>query len=71
MSPAAAPGSRAAYLSTGDLDGDDAPDGSGWAAGGWSIGISSEGVEEAREGVKALEGLISGGKLTPGELQVS
>ena len=71
MSPAAGPESRAAYLSGGDLDGDDAPDGSGWAVGSWWTGINQDGVEEAKEGIKALEGLINGGKLAAGEIQVS
>jgi len=71
FSPAAAPGSRAAYLSGGDLDGDDAPDGSAWATGRWSVGISPDAVEETREGIKALEGMISGGTLSSGEQQVS
>ena len=62
---------RAAYLSGGDLDGDDLPDGTGWGIGNqWWKGVDSDDAEEAREGVKALEGLIAGGKLTPAELQV-
>jgi len=69
ISPAT--GTRAAYLSAGDLDGDDPADGSGWGVGGWWSGVGIDDVEEAREGVKALEALIAGGKLRTGEVLVS
>nr|XP_018266799.1 uncharacterized protein I303_00777 [Kwoniella dejecticola CBS 10117]OBR88957.1 hypothetical protein I303_00777 [Kwoniella dejecticola CBS 10117] len=61
--------SKASYLSSGDLDGDESDDVRGWAEGNlWWNGISSENVDEVKEGVKSLESLISGGKLSQDEL---
>ncbi|KAK8845479.1 hypothetical protein IAR55_006192 [Kwoniella newhampshirensis] len=61
--------SRAAYLSAGDLDGDDSDDTAAWGEGtDWWQGVSLDGVDEVREGVKALEVLIDSGKLSSAEL---
>ena len=64
-------GARAAYLSAGDLDGDDSEDAEAWSTNaGWWTGVGVEQVDEVKEGTKALEELIAGGKLHPGELLV-
>ncbi|WWD22427.1 hypothetical protein CI109_106918 [Kwoniella shandongensis] len=61
--------SRAAYLSAGDLDGDDSDDTSAWGEGGqWWQGVGQDAVDEVTEGAKALEGLIANGKLSAAEL---
>ncbi|WWC99319.1 hypothetical protein V866_006220 [Kwoniella sp. B9012] len=60
--------SKASYLSSGDLDGDETDDTRGWAEGNlWWNGVSPEGVEEVKEGTKSLEGLITSGKLSSAE----
>ncbi|WWD09042.1 hypothetical protein V865_007162 [Kwoniella europaea PYCC6329] len=60
--------SKASYLSSGDLDGDETDDPRGWAEGNlWWNGVSPEGVDEVREGIKSLEGLIVSGKLSRAE----
>ncbi|OCF45189.1 hypothetical protein I317_00992 [Kwoniella heveanensis CBS 569] len=62
-------GSKASYLSSGDLDGDDSDDPRYWGEGsGWWNGVGSEAVDEVKEGIKAIEGLIVGGKLGAPEL---
>jgi hypothetical protein len=64
-------GSRAAYLTPTDLDGDEGGDAMDWTEGtAWWTGVPVDQVEEVREGVKALEGLILGGKLRVDEVQV-
>ncbi|ORY34198.1 hypothetical protein BCR39DRAFT_516718 [Naematelia encephala] len=61
-------GSRAAYLSPGDLDGDEEDAGS-WAEGtGWWSGVNPDHVYEVKEGIRDLEALLSGGKLKKGEI---
>ncbi|WVR03497.1 hypothetical protein IAU60_000488 [Kwoniella sp. DSM 27419] len=63
-------GSKASYLSSGDLDGDDSEDHRSWGEGNaWWNGVGSEAVDEVREGIKAIEGLISEGKLGPADRQ--
>lgn len=65
-------GARAAFLSPADLDGDDAEDETAWAEGnGWWSGVSVDQVDEVKEGIKAIEGLLSSGTLRPGEAVVS
>ncbi|WRT63735.1 uncharacterized protein IL334_000658 [Kwoniella shivajii] len=61
--------SKASYLSSGDLDGDEVDDYRGWGEGNeWWNGVGSEGLEEVKEGIKSLEGLIQSGKLSAAEL---
>ncbi|WVQ93775.1 hypothetical protein IAU59_000853 [Kwoniella sp. CBS 9459] len=62
-------GSKASYLSSGDLDGDDSDDPRYWGEGsGWWNGVGPESVDEVKEGIKAIEGLIAAGKLGAPEL---
>lgn len=65
-------GSRSAYLSARDLDGDDNGEESAWSEGGtWWSGVGFETIDEVKDSAKALEGLITSGKLRPGEMLVS
>lgn len=64
-------GSRAAYLSPADLDGDEGDDPTDWVEGtSWWTGVQIDQADEVKEGVKELDGLVQGGKLRPGEVQV-
>ncbi|WVQ76332.1 hypothetical protein IAR50_005997 [Cryptococcus sp. DSM 104548] len=59
---------RAAYLSEGDLDGDDYEDQRAWAVDrSWWAGVASHNAEEVQEGVRVLENVIDNGKLPPAE----
>ncbi|WWC66660.1 uncharacterized protein I206_100564 [Kwoniella pini CBS 10737] len=61
--------SKASYLSSGDLDGDESDGYRSWAEGNaWWNGVSNENIDEVKEGIKSLESLISGGKLSRDEL---
>ncbi|RXK37161.1 hypothetical protein M231_05530 [Tremella mesenterica] len=61
---------RAAYLSTRDLDGDDDDATEAWAEGSkWWRGVALEEVDDARDGMKSVEGLLASGTLKPGETQ--
>ncbi|TYJ56742.1 hypothetical protein B9479_002512 [Cryptococcus floricola] len=61
---------RAAYLSEGDLDGDDYEDQRAWAIDRvWWMGVASHNAEEVQEGVRALESSIDSGKLSPADVQ--
>lgn len=63
-------GSRAAYLSAGDLDRDDLPDGSNWATGnGWWTAVGPNEIDEVKEGLTALE-TASKGSARAGEQEV-
>lgn len=63
---------RASFLSTGDLDGDDVDDDEPWTENGtWWTAVASENTDEVKEGIHAVEELISGGHLSPGEQAVS
>jgi hypothetical protein len=63
---------RAAYLSAGDLDGDDeGGDSSSGIGRTWWVGVGDSRAEEVQEGVKALTGILESGKVTPGEAIVS
>jgi hypothetical protein len=65
-------GERAAYLSAGDLDGDDDESDLTWGIGkSWWVGVGEGRQEEVGEGVKALNGILDGGKLKGGEAIVS
>lgn len=63
---------RASFLTTGDLNGDDVDDNQPWAENGtWWTAIASENVEEVKEGIHAMDKLMSDGKLSAGEQAVS
>ena len=64
--------SATAYVSPVDLDGDDAPSEDAWSVGnGWWSGVDENQVDEVQEAITSLEGIISGGKLKAGEMEVS
>ncbi|EIW68009.1 hypothetical protein TREMEDRAFT_44986 [Tremella mesenterica DSM 1558] len=61
---------RAAYLSTRDLDGDDDGATEAWAEGSkWWRGVALEEVDDARDGMKSVEGLMASGTLKLEETQ--
>jgi hypothetical protein len=65
------PSEKAAYLASGDLDGDNGEGDDYWAeGGGWWQGVGLDQVDEVREGIKHLEDGLTGGTYKDGESEV-